>query len=108
LPIQRVSTKRAHVAVAETRAFLEEVNNPILKRRKRFVSFRMQGGIMSAIREYFRLGFGALLLRDETYTKMRDDSQRLVKGLVLILLVGVITRSSAARWRGAWRQILAR
>ena len=50
---------------------------------------------MSAIREYFSLGFGALLLRDETYIKMRDDSQRLVKGLVLILLVGVITAALA-------------
>lgn len=45
---------------------------------------------MNVIREYLSLGLGALFLNEETYAKMRDDSQRMMKGFLFILLVGVI------------------
>ncbi|MBI5031765.1 MAG: YIP1 family protein [Chloroflexi bacterium] len=45
---------------------------------------------MNAIGEYLNLGLGALFLQEETYARMRDDSRRVVKGLIFILLVGVI------------------
>ena len=45
---------------------------------------------MNVIREYLNLGFGALFLNEETYAKLRDDSQRLVKGFLFILFVGVL------------------
>lgn len=45
---------------------------------------------MNAIGEYLNLGLGALFLQEETYARMRDESRRVVKGLIFILLVGVI------------------
>ena len=40
--------------------------------------------------EYLNLGLGALFLQEETYAKMRDDARQVVKGLIFILMVGVI------------------
>ena len=42
------------------------------------------------LREYFGLGLGALFLKEEIFEKMRQDSGRVTKGLILILFVGVI------------------
>ncbi len=45
---------------------------------------------MNVLSEYLNLGLGALFLQEETYAKMREDSRRVFKGFVLIVLVGVI------------------
>lgn len=50
---------------------------------------------MNALGEYLNLGLGALFLNEETYAKMRDDSQRLAKGLVFILIVGAVAAGLA-------------
>lgn len=45
---------------------------------------------MNALSEYLNLGLGALFFKEETYEKMRDDQNPVVKGLILILLVSII------------------
>jgi hypothetical protein len=43
---------------------------------------------MNGIAGYLRLGWDALLLRRDAYERMRDAADPVVKGLVLIVLVG--------------------
>ena len=50
---------------------------------------------MNALSEYLNLGLGALFLQEETYARMREDSKRVVKGLIFIVLVGVIVAALA-------------
>jgi hypothetical protein len=45
---------------------------------------------MNALSEYLNLGLGALFLQADAYAKMREDSRRVFKGFVFIVLVGVI------------------
>lgn len=43
---------------------------------------------MGALSEYINLGLGGLFLKEETYEKMRQEPNPLVKGLGLVVLVG--------------------
>jgi hypothetical protein len=45
---------------------------------------------VNAIGEYWNLGLGALFMQEETYAQMRDDSRRVDKVLIFILLEGVV------------------
>ncbi len=45
---------------------------------------------MNGITGYLKLGWDALLLRRDAYERMRDAADPVVKGLILIVLVGVI------------------
>ena len=45
---------------------------------------------MDGIVDSLRLGWSALLLKDEAYEKMRIDPNPVVKGLILIVVVGVV------------------
>jgi ABC-type glycerol-3-phosphate transport system permease component len=45
---------------------------------------------MDGIVDTLRLGWNALLLRDEAYEEMRIDPNPVVKGLILIVVVGVV------------------
>ncbi len=51
---------------------------------------------MNALSEYWHLGLGALFLKEETYQKMREETNPVVKGLILILLVAVVVALAAA------------
>jgi hypothetical protein len=50
---------------------------------------------MNALSEYWNLGLGALFLKEETYQKMREEANPIVKGLILILLVAVVVALAA-------------
>ncbi len=50
---------------------------------------------MNVLSEYWNLGLGALFLKEETYQKMRDEANPIVKGLILILLVAVVVAFAA-------------
>jgi hypothetical protein len=50
---------------------------------------------MSALSEYFNLALGALFLKEDSYEKMRGERSPFVKGLILIVLVGVIVAAVA-------------
>jgi hypothetical protein len=51
---------------------------------------------MNALSEYWNLGLGALFLKEETYQKMREEANPVVKGLILILLVAAVVALAAA------------
>ena len=51
---------------------------------------------MSVLSEYWNLSMGALFLKEETYQKVREEANPIVKGLVLILLVGVVVALAAS------------
>jgi len=50
---------------------------------------------MNVLSEYLNLGLGALFLQEETFNKMREDSRRVFKGFILIVLVGAIVAAMA-------------
>lgn len=45
---------------------------------------------MGTLSEYLNLGLGGLFLKEETYEKMRQEPNPFVKGLGLVVLVGVV------------------
>ena len=70
--------------------FFKEVIPANLTSTFAIITFQRKETSVNAIGEYVNLGLGALFLQEETYAQMRDDSRRVVKGLIFILLVAVI------------------
>lgn len=50
---------------------------------------------MNGLSDYWNLGWGALFLKEETYQKMREEADPIVKGLILIVLVAVVVALAA-------------